>query len=145
MNEPYVISGGIQWTDVNGTLVGTINNITTSYANKIIGDTDLILMPIAGTDPETRMIEATGHVPFLSSQTVDRTVRLQLVKYFKSVFHFSFFDNSLRLNFLYCLLRLLNSLNFLFYPFRTLSSFFSQVINSSSNTIYNISKGQYKN
>jgi hypothetical protein len=91
MNLPFTLVNGIQWKDMNGTLVAKLDNVTTSYYDRIVGDTDIILSPIIGTVPETRTAEATGHVDFIKPRTVDRTVRLLLEKGMKSIFNFPFF------------------------------------------------------
>jgi hypothetical protein len=83
--------GGIEWViDAEGNSTGTIANFTAAD-NTVVGDIDLILTAPAGTEPDTRILEATGKSPFIASRTVNRTVRLTLEKFFKSIFDFGFF------------------------------------------------------
>lgn len=70
-------------------LTCTINDFTASDGS-IIGDIDISIMP-PSLSGENRFIEAKGKVPFIASHTVDRRVRVNLEKYFLSIFDFGFF------------------------------------------------------
>lgn len=88
MNQPYAVTGGIVSLDEdgNGTLVAT---------NEAVGDKTGIFQGVIttnyGVEPNIRTIASTGSMPHIANLLVNRTVSVNLEKYFKSIFDFGIF------------------------------------------------------
>ncbi len=95
INEPFTDPGNtdteaIQWTTDGTNQLGTINDLKTPD-NKVIGDIAIIQGPPSGTEPALMTLTSTGRVPFIADATVNRTVRVNLERFYESVFNLGFF------------------------------------------------------
>ena len=95
INEPFTDPGNtdteaIQWTTDGTNQLGTINDLKTPD-NKVIGDIAIIQGPPSGTEPALMTLTSTGRVPFIADALVNRTVRVNLERYYESVFNLGFF------------------------------------------------------
>jgi len=82
----------IVW-DLSGlNAVGLITGLTASDG-QTEGDVQVVLTTPVGTapNPRTRSLTATGMVPFIAGNTVNRTVRVDLQQDYKSIFEVGFF------------------------------------------------------
>lgn len=72
--------------------VGHISGLPTNDG-KTMGNVDVVLTSPVGVapSPQTRTLTATGHIPFVGGNTVDRTVRVLLQRDYKSIFDVGFF------------------------------------------------------
>ncbi len=77
------------WIRDGTTKEGMIIGMRTSDAN-LMGDVTVRLAPPLGTEPDTRFLEATGIIPFIVDNTVERTVRVTLQKFFRPIWDFAF-------------------------------------------------------
>jgi len=70
-----------------------LNLKTGDLTQQVLGDVQIVLTPPVGVapNPQTRNLEATGMIPFIAANTVDRSVRVSLERYYKSIFDFGFF------------------------------------------------------
>jgi len=82
----------IVWDFTGTNAVGLISGLETSGGN-VMGNVQVVLTPPVGVapNPETRNLEATGMVPFIADNTVNRSVRVSLERYYKSIFDVGFF------------------------------------------------------
>jgi len=87
----------IQWDSSGVNEVGVITGIKTGLPNasddKVIGNVQVVLTPPVGVapNPQRRSLDSTGMVPFIAGKTVNRTVRVTLEQYYKSIFDYGFF------------------------------------------------------
>ncbi len=89
MNQFFAVPDGIAW-DENMQGTETINSLRGSSGARI-GDIEILISPPSETTPVTRLIDSRGKIPYLGELTVDRTVRVNLEQYYKSIFDFGFF------------------------------------------------------
>ena len=88
MNQPYVVTGGIVSLDEdgNGTLVAT---------NEAVGDKTGIFQGVIttnyGVEPNVRTLASTGSMPHIANLLVNRTVSVNMEKYFKSIWDYGIF------------------------------------------------------
>jgi hypothetical protein len=82
----------IQWDFTGTNAVGLISGLKTSDS-KVMGNVQVVMTPPVGVapNPQTRSLEATGMIPFIAANTVDRSVRVSLERYYKSIFDVGFF------------------------------------------------------
>jgi hypothetical protein len=80
----------IIWTFEGSNQVGVINNIKSANAT-IMGNVNLLLGPPYGTTPPRRNLDSTGTVPFIADRPVNRSVRVNLEQFYKSIFDVGFF------------------------------------------------------
>jgi hypothetical protein len=80
----------IIWTFEGSNQVGVINNIKSANAT-IMGNVNLLLGPPYGTTPPRRNLDSTGTVPFIADRPVNRSVRVTLEQFYKSIFDVGFF------------------------------------------------------
>jgi len=82
----------IQWDFTGVNDVGVINDMKTSD-NTVMGDVQVVLTAPVGVapNPQMRTLTSTGLIPFVGGNTVDRTVRVALERYYKSIFDVGFF------------------------------------------------------
>jgi len=94
MNQPYAVTGGIVSIDEtgNGTLVAT-NEAVGDKTGTFQGTITTNLGTDPDTDPDTRTIASTGSMPHIANLLVDRTVSVNLEKYFKSIWDFGIFGD----------------------------------------------------
>jgi hypothetical protein len=92
MNRPFVFDGGLVWNEAQQGSE-TIPNFAASDGT-VIGDISILVGPPSGGTPDTRFIEATGLIRFIGDRTVNRVVRVNLEKYFKSIWDFGFFADT---------------------------------------------------
>jgi len=95
INEPFTDPSStdaeaIQWTTDGTNQLGAINDLKTPD-NKVIGDIAIIQGPPSGTEPALMTLQSTGQVPFIANATVNRTVRVNLERYYESAFNLGFF------------------------------------------------------
>lgn len=95
INEPYSLPGAtdpeaIQWTTDGTNQIGIINDLRTSDS-RVVGDIRIVQGPPSATEPSMMTLQSTGSVPFIAAATVNRTVRVNLEKYYKSIFDLGFF------------------------------------------------------
>jgi len=88
----------IIWTSDGTNDIGNIPDITPpdypttpAPGSRKFGKVSILLTPPTGPEPQKRFLESTGLVPFIANNTVDRTVRVTLQKYYESIFDFGFF------------------------------------------------------
>ncbi len=81
----------IQWDLANPTQ-GVIHNLK-SADNTVMGDVHVVLTPPVGAALDTRTLTSTGMVRFIADNTVNRTVRVTLMKGVKGAFDYGFFAN----------------------------------------------------
>ncbi|HMA54730.1 MAG TPA: hypothetical protein VKT17_09720, partial [Acidobacteriota bacterium] len=101
MNQPFMMfEDGVITVDAGGNMVFGPSAETvgdwTGHFQGIISDNLAVV-------PNIRTLTSTGTMPFIAGRTVDRTVRIVLEKYYKSIWDFGFFvDESfyIRTNFL---------------------------------------------
>ncbi len=92
MNRPFAFDGGLVWNEAQqGT--ETIANFDSSDGT-VIGDISILVSSPTGGAPDTRFIESTGLIRFIGNRTVNRVVRVNLEKYFKSIWDFGFFADT---------------------------------------------------
>ncbi len=92
MNRPFAFEGGLVWNEAQqGT--ETIANLTAADGT-VIGDIGITVSSPTGGSPDTRFIESIGRIRFIGDRTVDRAVRVNLEKYFKSIWDFGFFADT---------------------------------------------------
>ncbi len=89
MNQPWAVDGGLVW-DENQQGNEAINGLTGADDTPIGDVTIFVSTPTTG-EPSTRYIESVGRVAFVGAATVDRTVRVNMEKYYKSIWDFGFF------------------------------------------------------
>jgi hypothetical protein len=88
MNQPYAVEGGIVAIDEdgNGTLVAT---------NEAVGDKTGIFQGVIttnyGVEPNVRTLASTGSMPHIANLLVNRTVSVNMEKYFKSIWDYGIF------------------------------------------------------
>lgn len=88
LNGLWMISAWVENED--GILTLAIEDFQASDGS-VVGDIDIRIMPnLAGV----RHVEATGRVPFLSSRSVNKTVRVVLEKYYSSIFKWAVFTDT---------------------------------------------------
>ena len=92
MNQPWTVDGGLVW-DESQQGTETIPDLTGADGT-VIGDVNILVTSPTGGTPDTRAIEGTGLVPFVGTATVNRTARVNLEKYFKSIWDFGFFADT---------------------------------------------------
>jgi len=89
----------IQWdfSGVNdvGVIAGIKTGLPNASDNKVIGNVQVVLTPPVGVapNPRRRSLDSTGMVPFIAGKIVNRTVRVTLEQYYKSIFDYGFFSN----------------------------------------------------
>jgi len=90
MNQPYVVTGGIVSLDEdgNGTLVAT---------NEAVGDKTGIFQGVIttnyGVEPNVRTLVSTGSMPHIANLLINRTVNVNMEKYFKSIWDLGLFGD----------------------------------------------------
>jgi len=88
MNQPYGVTDGIVSIDENGngTLVAT---------NEAVGDKIGIFQGVIttnyGVEPNVRTLASTGSMPHIANLLVNRTVSVNMEKYFKSIWDYGIF------------------------------------------------------
>ncbi len=88
MNQPYAVTGGIVAIDENGngTLVAT---------NEAVGDKTGTFQGVIttnyGVEPNVRTLVSTGSMPHIANLLVNRTVNVNMEKYFKSIWDLGIF------------------------------------------------------
>jgi len=92
LNQPWAVEGGLDW-DESQQGTEEIADLTAADGT-VIGDVNIVVTAPAGGTPDTRAIEGTGLVPFVGTATVNRTARVNLEKYFKSIWDFGFFADT---------------------------------------------------
>lgn len=92
ITRPWAYQGEIAWGE-NQQGKGIIRNFPASDG-QIVGNIFILVSAPSGATPDTRIIESTGRIPNLGTSTVNRTVRVNLEKYFKSIWDFGFFADS---------------------------------------------------
>lgn len=92
MNRPFAFDGGLVWNEAQQGSE-TIANLTGADGT-VIGDINIQVSSPSGGIPDTRFIEATGLIRFIGDRTVNRVVRVNLEKYFKSIWDFGFFADT---------------------------------------------------
>jgi hypothetical protein len=92
MNQPWGVDGGLVW-DVNQQGTETIASLAAADGT-VMGDVNILVTTPTGGTPDTRAIEGTGVVPFVGTATVNRVARVNLEKYFKSIWDFGFFADT---------------------------------------------------
>ncbi len=82
----------IVWDFSGANDVGVISGLRTGDG-RVMGNVQVVLtQPIGGPpNPLRRNLDSTGLVPFIAANTVDRTVRVTLEQYWKSIFDVGFF------------------------------------------------------
>ncbi len=89
INQPFAVEGGMIWTlTQQGT--ETLDDLRAA-GGPLAGDVNILVSPPTPSTPSTRTVESTGLVPFLGTRTVNRTVRVNLEQYYKSIWDFGFF------------------------------------------------------
>jgi len=83
-------SESIVWTYEGSNQVGVINNVKSANAT-VMGNVNLLLGPPYGTTPPRRNLDSTGIVPFIADKPVNRSVRVTLEQFYKSIFDYGFF------------------------------------------------------
>jgi hypothetical protein len=86
LNDPE----SIVWTFEGSNQVGVINNVKSANAT-VMGNVNLLLGPPYGTTPPRRNLDSTGIVPFIADRPVNRSVRVTLEQFYKSIFDVGFF------------------------------------------------------
>ncbi len=92
INRPWAVDDGIAW-DESGQGTESIADLRAADG-VVMGDVSILVTAPTGGTPDTRAIEGTGLIPFLGSATVNRTARVNLEKYFKSIWDFGFFADT---------------------------------------------------
>jgi len=72
-----------------------LNLKTGDITQQVLGDVQIVLSPPWGVapNPQRRNLDATGMIPFIAANKVDRSVRVTLEKYYKSIFDVGFFTD----------------------------------------------------
>lgn len=78
------------WQDTGSAITTTLNDFA-AFGGGAVGDVEMVIYDPTGADGELRAVEATGKVPFIGTSTVDRNVRVNLYKFYKSIFDFGVF------------------------------------------------------
>jgi len=85
----------IVWDHSGVNDVGVISALKTNGGTdgKVMGNVQVLLTPPVGVapNPQTRNLEAIGMVPFIADNTVNRSVRVTLQNFWKSIFDVGFF------------------------------------------------------
>jgi hypothetical protein len=89
-NVPASDTEAMQYSTDGTNDIYNISGIKTSD-NRVIGNTQMVLTPPYGTDPQRRNLDSTGMVTFIAGNTVNRKVRVTLQKAPGSVFEVGFF------------------------------------------------------
>jgi hypothetical protein len=90
MNQPYAVTGGIVAIDENGngTLVAT---------NEAVGDKTGAFQGVIttnyGVEPNVRTLVSTGSMPHIANLLINRTVNVNMEKYFKSIWDLGLFGD----------------------------------------------------
>jgi hypothetical protein len=82
----------IVWDFSGINAVGLISGLKT-HDSQVMGNVQVVLTPPVGVapNPQRRNLEATGLIPFIAANTVDRSVRVTLERYYSSIFDVGFF------------------------------------------------------
>lgn len=72
-----------------------LNLKTGDLTQQVLGDVQIVLTPPVGVapNPQRRNLDATGKIPFIAANKVDRSVRVTLEQYYKSIFDVGFFTD----------------------------------------------------
>jgi hypothetical protein len=90
MNSEYLVGDPIVFTYVAGVGTATMPGMTAAGGN-VIGDIDLKIGPLSGTDPLRQPLEGTGKVVHIADRLINRTARVMLEQYFGPIWDFGFF------------------------------------------------------
>lgn len=76
--------------DAGGIGTATIMDMTTAGGG-VVGDIDIRIGPLSGTDPVRQPLEGTGRVVHIAGNQIIRTARVMLERYFGPIWDFGFF------------------------------------------------------
>lgn len=90
MNSDYAVGDPVPFVYDGGVGTATLPGMTAA-GGAVVGDIDLRIGPLSGTEPPRQPLEGTGHVVHIADRLVDRTARVVLERYFKPIWDFGFF------------------------------------------------------
>lgn len=90
MNSDYPVGDPVVFIYSGGVGTATIPGMTAADG-AVVGDIDLTIGPLSGTEPLRQPLRGTGHVVHIADRLVDRTARVVLERYFKPIWDFGFF------------------------------------------------------